>query len=375
MNIYVFWIVVVFLISVVCGFIFIPIILNFCKEKQLYDIPNARKIHNNAIPRLGGVAFMPSMFIAFAIAVAVMNSTSRLVTINVWSLCFMFSIMLIYAMGIVDDVLGLSPMVKFAVQVVAACMLPLSCLYINDFYGFMGLHGIPYAIGFPLTVLVIVFIDNAINLIDGIDGLAASLVIIALAGFLYMFAWQGVWSYAILISGLIGVLVSFLYFNLFGNAAKNRKVFMGDAGSLTLGFILGVLSVKISMYNPNVLPVRYFDFIAPFTLLIVPMFDVVRVFIVRIWHGGSPFKADKRHIHHKFMRAGLTQHKALCCIVVMAVVFILANYYLLEVMANTYVLLIDVVVYVVLNLVLNRLILKKERRGVNLVSCSVGNGH
>ena len=360
MGIYVFWMVAVFLISAACGFIFIPIILNFCKEKQLYDIPNARKIHRNAVPRLGGVAFMPSMFIAFAIAVAVISSTDRLVTINVWSLCFMLSLVLIYAMGIVDDILGLSPAVKFAVQIVAACILPLSYLYINNFYGFMGLHEIPYVIGFPLTALAIVFIDNAINLIDGIDGLAASLAIIALAGFMYIFASQEVWSYAILISGLIGVLVAFLYFNLFGDASKNRKVFMGDAGSLTLGFILGVLCVKYSMYNPQTKVVHNFDFIMPFTLLIVPMFDVVRVFTVRIWHGCSPFKADKRHIHHKFMRAGLTQHQALCSIVALAVAYILANHLLLKVMANTYVFMIDIVVYVALNLVLNRFIHKKE---------------
>ena len=360
MGIYVFWMVAVFLISAACGFIFIPIILNFCKEKQLYDIPNARKIHRNAVPRLGGVAFMPSMFIAFAIAVAVISSTDRLVTINVWSLCFMLSLVLIYAMGIVDDILGLSPAVKFAVQIVAACMLPLSYLYINNFYGFMGVHEIPYVIGFPLTALAIVFIDNAINLIDGIDGLAASLAIIALAGFMYIFASQEVWSYAILISGLIGVLVAFLYFNLFGDASKNRKIFMGDAGSLTLGFILGVLCVKYSMYNPHTMVVHNFDFIMPFTLLIVPMFDVVRVFAVRIWHGCSPFKADKRHIHHKFMRAGLTQHQALCSIVALAVAYILANHLLLKVMANTYVFIIDIVVYVALNLVLNRFIRKKE---------------
>ena len=134
--------------------------------------------------------------------------------------------------GIVDDILGLSPLIKFIVQIIAACALPLSGLYINNMYGFFGIHEIPYYIGFPLTVLTIVFIDNAINLIDGIDGLAASLSIIALSGFLYMFIVQNVWSYSILIAGLIGVLVAFMYFNLFGSAENNRKIFMGDSGSL-----------------------------------------------------------------------------------------------------------------------------------------------
>lgn len=362
MDIHVLWIIGVFIISTVCGFIFIPIILNFCKAKQLYDIPNARKIHHSAIPRLGGIAFMPSMFIAFAIAIMVIGVTDKLITINVWSLCFMISLLLIYAMGIVDDILGLSPLIKFAVQIIAACLLPMSYLYINNFYGFMGIHEIPYFIGFPLTVLTIVFIDNAINLIDGIDGLAASLSIIALGGFLYIFASQKVWLYTMLIAGLIGVLVSFMYFNLFGDPNKNRKIFMGDAGSLTLGFILGVLCVKYSMFNENVMAKHYFDFIMPFTLLIVPMFDVVRVFGVRIYHGLSPFSADKRHIHHKFMRTGMTQHQTLVCIIIMALAYIALNHLLLKQLDNTYVFIIDVIIYIVINLVLNYFIHKENMK-------------
>ena len=362
MNIYIYWIIGVFIISMVCGFIFIPIILNFCKAKQLYDIPNARKIHKNAIPRLGGIAFMPSMFIAFAIALSAISVTDKLITVNIWSLYFLISILLIYVMGIIDDVLGLSPLIKFVVQIVAACFLPFSGLYINNLYGFMGIHEIPYLIGFPLTVLVIVFIDNAVNLIDGIDGLAASLSIMALAGFLYIFSSQDIWAYAILIAGLIGVLVAFLYFNLFGDVNKNRKIFMGDAGSLTLGFILGFLCVKYSMSNPAVITEHKFNFFMAFTLLLVPMFDVVRVFMVRIYHGCSPFMADRSHIHHKFMNAGLSQHQALACIVALAAAYIALNHVLLKSMCNTYVFLIDVAVYVCLNLTLNRVISNKQKK-------------
>lgn len=350
----------VFVISVICGFVFIPAILNFCKAKNLYDMPNARKVHKNAVPRLGGIAFMPSMSIAFALALLVINSTQELISINVWSLYFLISILIIYVTGIVDDVLGLPARVKFVMQVVAACLLPLASLYLNDFYGFMGIREIPYSIGFPLTVLVIVFIDNAINLIDGIDGLAASLAILAFCGFIYMFAVQGIWSYAIMISGLVGVLVAFLYFNVFGDVSKNRKIFMGDAGSLTLGFILGVLCVKYSMNNESVMQRHDFDFIMPYTLLIVPIFDAVRVSLVRMFHLVSPFQADKRHIHHKFIRAGLSQRQSLLCIVCIAVAYIVLNCLLLKVTCNTAVFIIDVASYVALNLVLNVFIHKRE---------------
>ncbi|MCD8203065.1 MAG: undecaprenyl/decaprenyl-phosphate alpha-N-acetylglucosaminyl 1-phosphate transferase [Prevotella sp.] len=352
----------VFLISTICGFIFIPIILNYCKAKQLYDIPNARKIHHNAISRLGGVCFIPSMLLSFAIAMFVLNTTtSNGITVNLWSFYFLIGLLLIYGMGILDDVFGLTPLTKFVVQIVAACTLPASGLYLNNLYGFLGIYEVPYAIGFFLTVFIIVFIDNAINLIDGIDGLAASLSILALCGFLYIFSYQEVWTYSILIAGLIGVLVSFLYFNLFGNAEKNRKIFMGDAGSLSLGFILGFLCMKYSMDNASVISQHKFNFIMAFTMLIVPMFDVVRVFFVRLWHHKSPFSADKSHIHHKFMKAGMSQHKALISILVLQMVYILLNHFLLLAVSSTVVFVIDILIYICVNLTLNHYIPKEER--------------
>lgn len=356
MNIYIYCIIGVLVISAACGFIFIPLILNFCKEKKLYDIPDARKIHTNAIPRLGGISFLPSMFISFVVALSVIDSAGCTITLRIWSLYFPLSILLIYGMGIIDDVAGLSPVTKFIVQIVAACILPAAYLYVNNLYGFFGIYKIPYVVGFPLTVLLIVFIDNAINLIDGIDGLAASLSILALSGFLYMFMSQEIWSYSILIAGLIGVLIAFLYFNLFGDPKKNRKIFMGDSGSLTLGFILGFLCVKYSMHNPAVISQHNFSFLMAFTLLMVPMFDVVRVFFVRISHHKSPFMADKNHIHHKFMNAGLSQHQTLVSILLLALFYVMINYLLLTVLNATVVFLIDVVIYVFLNLSLNHII-------------------
>lgn len=360
MSIYVLCTIGVFVISAVCGFIFIPAIISFCKAKELYDIPNSRKVHHNAVPRLGGLSFIPSMFISFAAALVFINFSETPVKINLWSLYFIISIVLIYGTGIIDDIVGLSPAVKFAVQIIAACQLPFAGLYINNMYGFMGINEIPFAIGVSLTVLVIVFIDNAINLIDGIDGLAASLSIIALGGFLYIFATQGIWIYAILIAGLIGVLVAFLYFNLFGDIKKNKKIFMGDSGSLTLGFILGFLCVKYSMYNTSVMVHHKYHFIMAFTLLIVPMFDVVRVFGVRIYHHKSPFLADKRHIHHKLMAAGLTQHQALLTIIGLALLYIFLNHMLLKVICSTAVFAVDVALYICLNLLLNTKIRKVE---------------
>lgn len=361
MNIYTLCIIGVFLISTILGFLFIPIILNFCKSRQLYDIPNARKIHKNAIPRMGGLAFIPSMLIAFTVALLIIDSKENIIKINLWSMFFPLGLLLVYGMGIVDDILGLSPSVKFAVQILAASFLPLAGLYINNMYGFLGIHEIPYYIGFPLTVLTIVFIDNSINLIDGIDGLAASLSIIALIGFFILFINQKVWIFSILIMGLIGVLISFLYFNIFGNPDDNRKIFMGDSGSLSLGFILGFLCVKYSMENINVLPYMKADFIIPFTFIIIPVFDVFRVFIVRICNKKSPFMADKNHIHHKLMKMGLSQHKALISILVLALFYIAINILLLDFISNTLVFIIDILIYISFNMIINKRITKNNQ--------------
>ena len=353
---------IAFILSALCGFIFIPMILNFCKEKNIYDIPNSRKMHKTAIPRLGGIAFLPSMFLAFlgtVFAYAYSSVNEQEVTLSLWSLYFFVSLVLIYGVGLVDDLIGLNAKTKFLFQIMAALLMPAAGLYYNNMYGFLGIHEVPYAIGAPLTVFLIVFITNSINLIDGIDGLAAGLSFIALGGFLVCFMVEGMWLYGILIAGLMGVLVPFLYFNMCGNPEKNRKIFMGDSGSLTLGFILGFLAVKYSMDNPNVMFWRPDCLLLSYTFIIVPTFDVVRVSAIRFKHHTPAFKADKNHFHHKLMRAGLTQHQALITLLLLALFFIGLNLTLNGVLSSTLIVVCDIVVWVLVHQVVNAFIRKR----------------
>lgn len=354
--------IIAFLFSTVCGFVFIPLILNFCKEKNLYDIPNSRKLHKNAIPRLGGISFLPSMLIAMVLSIAVANNQGQggnQVTFSLWSLYFFISLLLIYGVGIIDDMIGLSAKSKFVVQIVASSLLPFSGLYLNNFYGFMGIDEIPCLIGAPLTVFVIVFISNAINLIDGIDGLAAGLSLIGLGGFLFCFMREGILAYALLIAGLMGVLIPFLYFNMLGSPDRNRKIFMGDSGSLTLGFILGFLVVKYSMDNPNVKVWHDDCLLLSYTFVIVPVFDVVRVSLLRICHRRPIFEADKNHLHHKMLRMGLTQHQVLVCILLLALGFIVFNALLHQVIGGELIVGIDIVVWIIFQQFVNMGIRKK----------------
>lgn len=353
-----------FVISTACGFIIIPHIVNFCIKKNLYDIPNARKVHKNAIPRLGGICFLPCTLIAFIFGIAILNQLTgqRQITIGTWSVMFLISLSLIYIIGIVDDIVGVRPRTKFAVQIIAASLLPLSGLYINNMYGMFGIHELPFWVGAPLTVFVLVFIDNAMNLIDGIDGLSGGLALLSLTGFLLCFMHEGIYTYAILIAGLMGVLTAYLFFNIWGKPEKGHKIFMGDSGSLTLGFILGFLLIKFAMHNPNVMPYHNNSLLITYTLLIVPCFDVVRVIITRLKNRHPIFKADKNHIHHKLMRAGMSQHQALVTILLLAATFIVLNKALRPVMKSDLIVLTDILVYTGFQLVTDIFIRKNERR-------------
>ena len=345
-----------FVLSLICGLTFTPLILDFCKRKRLYDIPNERKVHKNATPRLGGISFFPSMLTAFFIVLLFTPVVEQhTLPVNIWSAVFLLGLLLIYGIGIIDDLVGLKATTKFVVQIATACLLPFAGLYVNNLYGLFGIHEIPYWLGVPLTIFIIVFIDNAINLIDGIDGLAASLSLLALAGFLTYFVFHGVYvyTYTIIIAGMMGALVAFAYFNLFGDAERNNKIFMGDSGSLSLGFTLGFLAVKCTMDNQNIWPYRPEAIIVPITLLFVPTADVVRVTLYRLRHHKPLFDADKNHIHHKLMRKGLNQHQTLVVILSLAVWYVLMNVLLYRVMPITVIVIIDVLLYCLVNLFIN----------------------
>ena len=160
-------------------------------------------------------------------------------------------------------------------------------------------------------------------------------------------------SYCILAAGLIGALIAFMYFNLNGKTEKNTKLFMGDSGSLTLGFSLGFLAIKCAMDNTAIWPTRPEAIIVPLSLLFVPAADVVRVTIYRIWHHQPLFKADKNHIHHKLMKTGMTQHQALGSIIFLALLIDIVNYCLFTQIGGTLTLLVDIIIYIILNFCVN----------------------
>lgn len=355
-----------FLVSVFLGRIIIPNILIISLRKRLFDQPDGRKVHNRPIPRLGGVTFFPVIVFTFAVVTALrvmVNNISYEVFTPTMACEFLFLIAgltLLYIIGIADDLVGVRYRKKFLVQIISASLFPVAGLYINNFYDLFGITFIPAYVGYPLTVLLVVFITNAINLIDGIDGLASGLSMVALVIFGVIFMHYSLWNFAILAFICVGVIVPFFAYNVFGNADKGRKIFMGDTGSLTLGYIISFFVIKYCMYVPGEDMQAYGSpVVVAFSVLLVPCLDVVRVVLKRARTGHALFMPDKNHIHHKFLDMGFTPRKALITIQLMSAAFCAFSFVAVRYMDNTLVFVIDVVVWTLLNIWFNKIINKR----------------
>lgn len=367
-NLYI--IISAFVSAVILGRIIIPNILIISLRKRLFDVPDERKVHKRPIPRLGGVTFFPVILFSLCVftAVRLMTGHGPAETSTTDLVCeFLFltgGLTLLYIVGIADDLIGVRYRKKFLVQIISAAMFPLSGLYINNFYGLFGIYLIPAEVGIPLTMLLVVFITNAINLIDGIDGLASGLSMVALLVFGVLFVHFRMWSYAMLAFVTVGVIIPFFSYNVFGSADLGRKIFMGDTGSLTLGYILSFFVIKYCMYEPDMLlTMKTGPVLVSFSVLMVPCLDVIRVVLRRARNKRSLFMPDKTHIHHKFLAMGFSPRRALVMIQLMSACFCAFTIVAILYMNNTLVFVIDVVVWTLLNLWFDHVINRKTKNG------------
>ena len=347
-----------FLLSALMGRLIIPRILVISLRKRLFDIPDFRKIHQHPISRLGGVTFFPVIMLVMCaitlIGLHIKGFSDQFFSNHIVDemLCLTAGLVLLYIIGVCDDLIGVRYGRKLLVQVLAASFLPFAGLYVVDFYGLFGVDVVSPFIGIPLTVLLTVFVTNAINLIDGIDGLASGLCMIALLIFGTAFALNGVWMYSLLAFVCLGVLIPFFLYNVFGNAEHGSKIFMGDTGSLTLGFILSLFSVKyILLLSTDSSAVSGTPIVWVFSLLLVPCLDVCRVVLNRLQRKANPFKPDKTHIHHKFLMMGFSPRRSLVLIQLISLFFIGLTVFLIYVGVLGYVvLLIDILIWTLMHL-------------------------
>lgn len=306
--------------------VILPWLLSLCYRFKFYDLPSERKVHQSGVPRLGGIVFVPATVIGVQVAFGMMSLMGEEVpaTIRTSTLLIGTGGLLLYILGVIDDLTGVSPRLKLAIQLVAAITFPLCGLRIDSLYGFCGIYNLPEVISYVLTVFVTLLVVNAVNLIDGIDGLASTLGIMALAVYGVEFYRLGNPLFVLCCSALAGTLSLFLIFNLWGDVRRRTKTFMGDSGSLFIGIVLSYFSVKYAMDQSSVLPHRPDGLLVAATTLFLPVIDLCRVALTRIVHRSSIFRADKTHIHHRLLAAGLTMKQALGALVGLQALYIVS---------------------------------------------------
>lgn len=276
-----------FLISIFA----VPSIIYVAHLKNILDQPNLRTVHESLTPRLGGLAVFAGFMSALTIFGNLANGVQQLLA----------GCIILFFIGLKDDLVAISPLKKFAVQLLASgIVMVMADIRITSFQGIFGIHELPVGVSFAFTFIMIIGITNAINLIDGLDGLAGTIVLIiasTFGWFFFRYNSPGYVNYAYVAVCLIGGILGFLRYNF-----HKATIFMGDTGSLLCGFIISVLAIEF-------IEMRAVTSSPSITLgiLFVPLFDTVRVSVIRISKGLSPFSPDKNHIHHRLLAMGFRQ--------------------------------------------------------------------
>jgi UDP-GlcNAc:undecaprenyl-phosphate GlcNAc-1-phosphate transferase len=287
-----------FISAFVVTLLAIPPLIGVLKRYRFFDVPDSRKEHSYLIPTMGGIAIIGGLMIALFLWFPFGNELGQK--------CFFFSIILLFGLGIMDDIKGLSARYKFIIEGALAALIALSGIRITTFDGLFGLNELSVAAQYTFTILVIVGITNAFNLIDGIDGLAAGLGFMSLVTLGFFLTMSGDVNTALIAFALAGGILAFLYYNF-----NPAKIFMGDTGSLVLGFVISVLCIRMMQVNlvaPK--PILAHASIFVLGIVLIPVFDTIRVFALRMWKGQSPFSPDRTHIHHLLTGAGFSHSSA-----------------------------------------------------------------
>ena len=292
------YLIFVIVFSLLVTVLAIPSILHVARERHLYDdLGSFRKHHDHGIPRLGGIA----NFVRFTITTLSFTFADHSLPINY----LLTACIILFAMGVKDDLTGVNSNTKFFLQfIVASILVILGDIRVTSMYGIFGVYNLPYYLSVPLSTLLIMLIVNAFNLIDGIDGLASVTGIIVNGTFAALFVYMKQYELAAVGFAMVGATIGFLRFNL-----SPAKIFMGDTGSLLVGLISAVMALKFIELNKFIDSKSTVIYCAPalaFALLIGPIFDTLRVFTLRILKGDSPFKADRNHMHHRILTLGFS---------------------------------------------------------------------
>ncbi|PLY03994.1 MAG: hypothetical protein C0622_03380 [Desulfuromonas sp.] len=277
----------IFTTALICSLGLVPVLRRWAMKAGALDAPDERKVHKKAIPRLGGVAIYVS-FLFSSLIFAKLSPEVRGILVGG---------LIVFFVGLIDDLYGLTPRRKFSGEIAAVLItILISRLYLVDLGNLFGFGDVvlPLWLGIPFTVFCVVGVINAINLIDGLDGLSGGISVIALASFMVLSVYAGYQDLLLLCAGMLGSLLGFLKYNFYP-----ARIFMGDAGSLSLGFVLGFMAIYLTQpATSDISPM------IPVVILGVPIADALWVMMRRIVKGKRPFSPDMTHVHHKFLNLG-----------------------------------------------------------------------
>jgi UDP-N-acetylmuramyl pentapeptide phosphotransferase/UDP-N-acetylglucosamine-1-phosphate transferase len=303
------------LVSFLFGWIAMPIVIRIAKAKGFVVRPNKRMSHTGEVPNIGGLN------ICFSFILTYLFFEFEQMNHNQFFMIGLFAIMVI---GFIDDILVLTPLSKLLGETLAGiALIGFADIRITHLHGIFGINEIGIIPSYLISLFILIAIINAVNLIDGIDGLASGLGILYCLFFAIYFGLVGEAGWSFIGIGMIGSLAVFFIYNVFGN---REKIFMGDSGSLLLGYLLTAFVFRFCEINAlGSIPAQFHMSASPavaICVLTVPIFDTIRVSITRIKKGRSPFQPDKNHIHHLLLRTGLNHIQTTCILLLVSLLFI-----------------------------------------------------
>ncbi len=297
---------ITFLTSLLFCLVLTPAVIRFATRRKWFDIPDDRKIHSENVPRLGGVAIMGS----FLIAILLSAGPDTLL----YTRYFLAGLLILFFLGLWDDLQPVSPYIKLLGELLPVLLLTYSVRLPLSYFSQNLL-----LFEWPATIFAVLWIINAFNLVDGINGLAASVGLVSLLGMAYL----GQTDVSVVSLAFAGSLLGFLYYNF-----TRPKIFMGDGGSLPLGYVLAFCITRIFS---DVLEYRTLDtgnVLTVVALMSLPLFDMVRVFFLRLIKGSNPFKGDRNHLHHLLLEAGCTHVWATLALVLLSLMMAVTTWFL-----------------------------------------------
>ena len=326
-------IIIPLLLATLLSLYIIPRIIVVSVKKELMDegtiVRDGKRRRN--VPRLGGVSLFPIMIISVGLPLACTFFLNDQYSTNAenMSVFVMFVMMLtgltaMYLVGVMDDLVGVSLKSKFTIEFLASMMIPLSGLRIDHLDGLLGLYELSPWISIPLTVAGVMYVTNTISMLDDIDGLASGMTMMAFGVMAVLCAIANQYLLLMMCVAMVGLLAPFFFRNVLGWRVGWRKLFFGDTGGLTIGYLLAFIVIAVSRMGGNELPKGVG--MACFGTLLIPMFDVMRVGITRLVNGRNVFKGgDHNHIHHRLMMAGLEPRQVLVAVLLITLAFIALN--------------------------------------------------